>query len=266
MDLDERIKLFEEIIEQDPSSKLFFQLAKLYLEKNNIDKSISTLKMGLDKHPEHMEARLFLIDLLTKNNMDNEANLHIEKIHSILTKYSSFWKKWAELLSKNKNYDLALLIFILSIVFKNENLLNISKCIYNYLSKQEFLTYNKETPSKEKSKYIKEKTEIEQDKDKIQAETKDQISEEIEFKTKTMADILMAQGDYRGALNIYKELLEKETDETKIAELKSSIKEAEKKLFTPPVGKQIEPKHKAKKKKLLNILKKLATRLEARAI
>ncbi|WP_461833370.1 tetratricopeptide repeat protein [Desulfothermus sp.] len=266
MDLDERIKLFEEILEQDPSSKLFFQLAKLYLEKDKIDKSISTLKMGLSKHPEHMEARLLLIDLLTKNNMENEANLHIEKIHSILTKYTSFWKNWAELLSKNGNYDLALIIFVLSIVFKNGNLPSISKSLYRYLKGHDLLTSIKETPLEEKSKYEKKKQKIEEGEEKSQAETKDQTNEEIEFKTKTMADILMAQGDYKGAINIYRELLEKETDETKLIELKKCIKEAEQKLSAAPGARPIEPKHRANKRKLLTTLKKLATRLEARAI
>jgi len=267
MDLDERIKLFEEILEQDPSSKLFFQLAKLYLEKNKIDKSISTLKMGLEKHPEHMEARLLLIDLLTINNINNEVSFHIEKIQSILTKYSSFWKKWAELLSQNKNYDLALIIFILSIIFKNGTLGPLSESLYKYLSAQDFLTSQKERLS-EKELIQEEKTsKVEERVKEIQTITKDQTSEEIEFKTKTMADILMAQGDYKGAINIYRELLEKETNETKIAELKKCLKEAKEKLsLLPTVRQQKKTKDRAKKRKFLRTLKKLASRLEARAI
>ena len=57
--LDDRIKFYEEILKEDPSSKLFFPLARLYFDKKEEEKCISLLKAGIEKHPDHLEARLF---------------------------------------------------------------------------------------------------------------------------------------------------------------------------------------------------------------
>ncbi len=164
-----------------------------------------------------------------KNKQNKEANFHTEKIHSLLTTYSAFWKNWADLVANKGNYELALIISLLSIIFKNGTTSNISESLYNYLNsdqsfKGEHIAIDEHTVVEAQKKDMDNKVGTREEGD-------NQVKEEIDFKTKTMADILMAQGDFKGAINIYRELLEKESDEAKIAELNESIKQAEKKAL-----------------------------------
>ena len=59
-----KIEWFQEILEQEPSSRVFFPLAKLLFESGDVTKALETLRHGLEHHPDFLEARLFLIHLL----------------------------------------------------------------------------------------------------------------------------------------------------------------------------------------------------------
>ena len=60
----EKIEWYQEVLEIEPSSKVFFPLAKLLLGNKQTQEAIAVLRQGLDRHPEFFEARLMLIDLL----------------------------------------------------------------------------------------------------------------------------------------------------------------------------------------------------------
>ena len=61
--MDEKIQWYEEIISSDPTSKIFFPLAQLYKQNGNWDKAVQILWDGLNKHPEHLEAKLLLSEI-----------------------------------------------------------------------------------------------------------------------------------------------------------------------------------------------------------
>jgi len=253
MFLDERIKCYEEILEQDPSSKLFFPLAKLYFEKQDFEKSISVLSAGLEKHPDHFEARLFLIELLTKSHQKDKAISHIRKVEELLISYPSFWRNWAEILAERGNTDLAGFITLIGLHFDSNQRETVGETLYYCLNehKVELL------PAK------KDATEIEG----IITGGTDQEADDIEFKTKTMADILMSQADYKGALEIYEELLKKETNDKRREILKNCIKKAKEKMKFGNIlsSDNARKKELVKKKKLLSRLRLLVKRFEARA-
>ncbi len=252
MFLDERIKFFEEIIEQDPASKLFFPLAKLYHEKKDIERSISILKQGLSCHPDHIEARLFLIELLSEKSMEKEADLHTQKIKDILLSYPHFWGRWAKLLAKTGQNDLAGFISLIGFCLQSETPRTVGEIIYEYINPEKL--WSDSISEKFISSISKEET-----KEHLEGDKK---IEEIDFKTKTMGDILLAQGDAKGAIAIYKELLEQETDRKKIEEIKKSIQEAENKLKSVTFPKKRDDVK--KKRRLLRHLRTLVKRFEAR--
>jgi tetratricopeptide (TPR) repeat protein len=104
--MDEKIKWYEEILHLDPA-RLFFPLARLYAQNNELDKAIQTLRSGLDKDPRHFEARMFLVSLLSRQglDMDQEAGL-LDGITTVLEQYPEVWTVWARELEKSGNTDL----------------------------------------------------------------------------------------------------------------------------------------------------------------
>lgn len=91
----------------------------------------------------------------------------------------------------------------------------------------------------------------------VQAQAEDVEQEEpgeTTIRTKTMADILVEQGDYSQAMEIYQEILEDSSiEESRRQEIEASVNALRSKLSD------------VKEKKLLRTLEKLAERLESRA-
>jgi tetratricopeptide (TPR) repeat protein len=104
--MDEKIKWYEEILHLDPA-RLFFPLARLYAQNNELDKAIQTLRSGLDKDPRHFEARMFLVSLLSRQglDLDQDAGL-LDGITTVLEQYPEVWTVWARELEKSGNKDL----------------------------------------------------------------------------------------------------------------------------------------------------------------
>ena len=77
----------------------------------------------------------------------------------------------------------------------------------------------------------------------------------------------MSQADYKGALEIYEELLKKETNDTRREILKNCIKKAKEKMKLGNILSSDNDRKKelVKKKKLLSRLRLLVKRFEARA-
>lgn len=104
----DKIKFYQEVLELEPGSRLFFPLAKLYYENDDILNARHTLRNGLEKHPEHFEARLLLASILIKEGEDEQAAQIYQDIFSILIDNNDFWETLSlDLTSKGKN-DLSL--------------------------------------------------------------------------------------------------------------------------------------------------------------
>lgn len=91
----EKIEWYKEVLELEPNSKVFLPLAHLYASRNEIDEAVAALEHGLSRHPEHMEARLFLIELLYKAGRQADCTVHVQEMSRLFSSYAHFWQAWA---------------------------------------------------------------------------------------------------------------------------------------------------------------------------
>ena len=104
----EKITFYEQVLELEPESRLFFPLASLYFEENDLDKSRQILLKGLDKHPQHFEARLLLAAILNQQGQSEAADSIYQDIFILLRNNVDFWESLSRNLSQHGEKDLAL--------------------------------------------------------------------------------------------------------------------------------------------------------------
>ena len=97
----EKIEWYQEVLEIEPSSKVFFPLAKLLLGNKQTQEAIAVLRQGLDRHPEFFEARLMLIDLLQQERDAAGASSEVGVLGAKLALYPGFWDAWAQSVSSS---------------------------------------------------------------------------------------------------------------------------------------------------------------------
>ncbi|MDD2966716.1 MAG: hypothetical protein PHN64_04390 [Desulfovibrionaceae bacterium] len=90
----EKIEWYKEVLALEPSSRLFFPLARLLAEADRIDEALLFLKQGLERHPEFMEARLLYVELLHKQGATQACQDQISRLESLLGQYVGFWEAW----------------------------------------------------------------------------------------------------------------------------------------------------------------------------
>jgi tetratricopeptide (TPR) repeat protein len=90
----EKIEWYKEVLALEPSSRLFFPLARLLAEANRIDEALLFLQQGLERHPEFMEARLLYVELLHKQGATQACQDQISRLESLLGQYAGFWEAW----------------------------------------------------------------------------------------------------------------------------------------------------------------------------
>lgn len=91
----EKIEWYKEVLELEPNSKVFLPLARIYAARNEVDEAVAALEHGLSRHPEHMEARLFLIELLYKSGRQADCTAHVREMSRLFSSYAHFWQAWA---------------------------------------------------------------------------------------------------------------------------------------------------------------------------
>ncbi len=101
--MQEKIDWYQEVVDLEPSSKLFFPLAKMVSE-TDVPRAVETLQRGLERHPEFIEARFFFVELLHKHSeKDDYANrlkTQLSILSPMLTRYAGFWQAWGNSLSQ----------------------------------------------------------------------------------------------------------------------------------------------------------------------
>jgi len=103
--MQEKITLYEEMLALEPGSRLFFSLARLLVDAGEYDRAREVLVQGLALHPEFMEARLLLLDVLgTLGDVDTCLD-ETDKIVRLLSSYQGFWRSWETLLEKEGDRD-----------------------------------------------------------------------------------------------------------------------------------------------------------------
>lgn len=113
----EKIEWYREVLELEPNSKVFLPLAKLLVEENGDSQAIDILQRGLDRHPDFLEARLFLIELLYKTGKNDERDAEVKKLGKMFATYAGFWQAWAACLSGDNEQDTASVLRFLAATF-----------------------------------------------------------------------------------------------------------------------------------------------------
>lgn len=114
-----KIKWYKEVLELDPGSKVFFPLARLLVKEKDIIEAVSVLKAGLERHPEHFEARLLLLNCLERIEDFDQIDSELGALGEILKRYPKFWKIWAGLLAAEPgSQDAALAMTFLAATFE----------------------------------------------------------------------------------------------------------------------------------------------------
>ncbi|MEW5772077.1 MAG: tetratricopeptide repeat protein [Thermodesulfobacteriota bacterium] len=317
--MENKIKWFKEFLEIEPNSKIFFPLARLLHEDGRTEEAVETLKRGVEKHPDHLEARFFLVELLAERGQDDGASREADGLASTLSQYPAFWQVWAER-SAPKSRDSALALSFLASTFRGRSITwsqvieeglkalfaneGISSPAFQAeaevvgevhfeaapdieyveeevpaapgldMAAEAAATYAASSPEEAIAQVLAEEAGPESEEFALEPEPgpDEEAGDESEgnIRTRTMADLLADQGDYKGALAIYRELAAAaqgdEADELEglAATMQSKLRRGAG-APAPAREKRPEPAPLPGKEKLLSTLEALAERLEARA-
>ena len=121
--MEEKIQWYQEVLQLEPNSKLFFPLALLLSEANRIPEALQVLQNGLARHDEYLEARLFYIELLYKSGQNAAIAPELQKLQDLFSHYAGFWQAWAAFIASNGNsMDTSALMRFLSLYFTHKDL------------------------------------------------------------------------------------------------------------------------------------------------
>ncbi len=281
--MSEKIKWFEEVISFEPSSRVFFLLAKLYVDSGDLESAASALGRGLERHPEYLEARMLYIQVLSSLQRFEEAFAQLAQVVTPLENYPDFWKLWAQSLPVEKR-DFAVYLMLVRAGLQGENIswADIMLEGVNTLADRLVgtLPATQPRPQQESApKILSEDLSPEPVPESVSEpliekhkESDEELSAKIEqnseqprhLYTKTMASVLATQGDYEGALEIYRELLLC-TDKAEIDAIQNHITRIEALMQDKsPEPDPADAFSRHSKNRLLSVLDTLASRFEAR--
>lgn len=289
----QKIEWYREVLELEPGSRVFFPLAKLLASDGQAAEAVNTLHQGLLRHPDHVEARLLLVELLHLQN--NEEGLHkeIESLGGIFSLYPAFWKAWSEMLAGTPAFhDAALAMRFFSAALQGKAVswaAIIEQGLQSMLGEAipplsptgfapharppagEPLSFTNSPASDTVIIEEKESPGAAFEKEGLAHDSaEDEDSEEaFSLRTRSMAEVLAEQGDISGALDIYHELVQNVSDEEKNS-LEARIGELETRMkLSAAVADKAEDKATAsgsgESNRLVSLLESLAQRLEDRA-
>lgn len=301
----QKIEWYKEVLALEPGSRVFFPLARMQAEDGQTDAALATLRHGLGRNPEHLEARLLLIDLLFGQKQFDNIWPEVDAVSQMLGGYPGFWTAWTERMSRNpQSRDAALALNFLSASLRGQPI-SWSEVIERGLGQllsgiqgqgasvlvahsapvQPAVAFDLDEMSVLavgiNAKPAADVGQSVADLDDLFADDKadtpldmEEEEEQFSLKTRSMAEVLAEQGDYVGALDIYEELLKAaKTEEEKIS-LEDAIARlsADVSATTPAApsdsseDKEPAPEKQGKGKgRLLDVLELLADRLESKA-
>ena len=291
----QKIEWYREVLELEPGSRVFFPLAKLLAADGQTTEAVNALHQGLLRHPDHIEARLLLVELLHLQNDESGLHREIETLGSILSLYPGFWKAWSEMLASTPAFhDAALAMRIFSAALQGNTISwadIIEQGLQAILGEAVGLIPSSgfaphfETP--EAIAAVQAAVSLDEHPDMtppLPAPTpismhfepptgpgegdEEDLEEAFSLRTRSMAEVLAEQGDVAGALDIYHELVQNVSDEEKNS-LEARIEELSTRLSTPPsvesVPEEKTPSPGGESTRLVSLLESLAQRLEDRA-
>jgi tetratricopeptide (TPR) repeat protein len=292
-----KIEWYQEVLALEPGSRIFFPLAKLFVEFGQFDDAERTLRQGLDRHPDSFEARLLLIQVLARAERYDEAREQLTFVIKPLKRYPAFWTLWAQQASE-KDRDFSVFLMLVASHFTDkpvkwtdvviEGLHSLTERLLGPLKSTHRAPHEpaakpvvsppvaavRETaavsaPSVFSAQMPSPSARPEDD--SLDAPYEGPTPEPGSFRTRTMAELLVSQGDFSGALEIFRELWGRTPDGQEKSELSSRIKNLEALLASdqkddaaPKAVMDEDPFGKHAKNRLMSTLEALAARLESR--
>lgn len=107
----EKALWYQEVLSLDPASRIFLPYARLLSENGRRIEAIEILRAGLARHPEFLDARLMLIDLLHAAGQDAAAGQEASGIIESLSRCSALWEVWSKLPGMRADQSAMLLFF-----------------------------------------------------------------------------------------------------------------------------------------------------------
>jgi tetratricopeptide (TPR) repeat protein len=296
-----KIEWYQEVLALEPGSRVFFPLARLFVEFGQYEDAEKTLRQGLDRHPDAMEARLLLVQVLSRLEKLDEAREQVILVTKSLERYPAFWSLWAQH-TADKDRDFSVFLMLVASHFTDKPVKWTDVVMEGMHSLSERLFGPQKAKPARAARPVASAAPaavppahdcapepsfesaappppadpialahpVEPD-DSADAPYEGPAPEKSSFRTRTMAELLASQGDFSGALGIYRELWGQALDDTERADLSGRIKSLEDGLAqaprqesaqVPPVGE--DPFGKQAKNRLMSTLEALAARLESR--
>ena len=248
--MQDKLKCYEEALAIDPGSKLFFPLAKLYLDNEQIEKAEEVLRSGLEKYPEHLEAKLLLAHICVLQGNKKEGEKICASIFSLLNGNNLFWSVLEDFFVQKGDVDLALALRFLALHARGERLTwgNVLNAGLLALESSEGTGHESGAVEVEAEQIgdresgsravfagpaeVRDKTgDVDLEINENMVEKFDDVEEvkdlnfEQEARTISLADLLFEQEEYAKALDIYEELLQTSISDVERKELESRINE-----------------------------------------
>lgn len=116
----EKLNWYREVLELEPGSKVFLPFARLLVEQGYSCEAVDVLRQGLDAHPEFIEARLLLIDVLHREGRPAECGAEVARLAVLFKEYPGFWEAWSELCAADGSQaDLSASLGLLGALLRN---------------------------------------------------------------------------------------------------------------------------------------------------
>ncbi len=220
-----KIEWYQEVLSLEPGSRVFFPLAKLFVENGQPEDAVNTLRQGLDRHPDYLEARMLLVELLTELEREEEVHDQLERVINPLRDYPAFWRGWARSLPAEQR-DLSVFLMLVASNISGDTIKWTDVVFEGISTLADRLVGAPLPPPCESEPFTLPKVE------RPAFGGRGGDDQEFRpgagsFRTKTMADLLASQGDVSGALEIYRELLQSTMSDERRAELQERIVQLE---------------------------------------
>ena len=290
----QKIEWYKEVLEIEPNSKIFFPLARMLSKDGRPDEAIAVLRQGVGRHPDHVEARLFLAELLYSSDKVLELQQEVDVLSLLFKNYPGFWRAWGErLFDEESTRDAGLAAIFLAAFLQNmpvswagiiehglKALVAGKPPVPTASLAEKYPLTPSVSPVSEGDFSPQPKSEsstsplapsfLSQDMNASspisvppfeEDDADDEMDEPITLRTRSMADVLAEQGDVAGALDIYNELLTAADSDALINDLQTRI-DALSGNVTQASGSAVQTSREDKK----DMLAILAQRLEARSL
>jgi len=258
-----KIEWYQEVLSLEPGSRVFFPLAKLFVETGQPEDAIKTLRQGLDRHPDYLEARMLLVELLTELEREDEVHEQLARVINPLRDYPAFWRGWARSLPPESR-DLSVFLMLVASNLSGDTIKWTDVVFEGIGTLADRLVGAPLPPPCETEPFSLPK--VERVSDGTPEDEQGFRPGAGSFRTKTMADLLASQGDVAGALEIYRELMQSTMSDERRAELEERIVQLEqgRKNGSGPDEEPDDAFSVHAKNRLISTLETLASRFEAR--